>query len=62
MGWIALAEGRICGWPLWNNVMIWKPWSEISLTHVAYLLTLASTALSGTLYIRTFARSGATFG
>ena len=37
--------------------MVWRPWAEISLTHAAFLLTLLATALSGLLYLRTFARS-----
>lgn len=57
MGWTALAEGRLGGWPLWSNAMVWQPWAEISLTHAAFLLTLLATALSGLLYLRTFARS-----
>jgi len=57
MGWAALAEGRLGGWPLWSSAMVWRPWTEISLTHAAFLLTLLATALSGLLYLRTFARS-----
>lgn len=58
MGWSLLGEGRIGGWALWNNVMIWTPWTEWSLTHLAFLLTLLSTVLSGALYLRTFLQPG----